>query len=232
MSPSPVLSTRTRALVILATCLVMVGAASYCATLQRASGKVNHTSLLMFAPVCDPAPIVTNSNDSGAGSLRDAIAKACDGGTITFDMGQVVSPVNVQSLPLTINKGLTINGPGASVLTISGNNQTRIFEVNVASPGPVTLSNLTIANGRELGNNGGGVLKSNTGTLAISNTSFVNNRAFESGGGIYNSGSGVVNLTNCTFNGNNTLTAGGGAIFNGAGGTLSITGRSEEHTSE
>jgi hypothetical protein len=40
--------------------------------------------LYVFAAVCTTDPVVTNTSDSGAGSLRDALATACDSSTITF----------------------------------------------------------------------------------------------------------------------------------------------------
>ena len=62
--------------------------------------------------------IVNNNNDSGTGSLRAVIANVCAGSTITFDMSNVVSPINLTSGELLINKNLTINGPGANLLTV------------------------------------------------------------------------------------------------------------------
>ena len=106
---------------------------------------------------CLTSPIVTTNADSGAGSLRQAISDACDGATITFDMSQVVSPITLASGELPIDKSLTIQGPGASQLTISGNTVTRVFRVTMPSPGAVTLSGLTIANGKN-GGSGGGIL--------------------------------------------------------------------------
>src|SRR5204863_4711151 len=68
---------------------------------------------------CGPT-VVTNSNDSGAGSLRDTIFHACTGATITFDMssGHVTSPITLTSGQLSIDKDLTITGPGANLLSV------------------------------------------------------------------------------------------------------------------
>src|SRR5262249_16654407 len=54
---------------------------------------------------------VTSNADSGNGTLRQAIASVCSGGTITFDMNTVVSPITLTSGELVIDKNLTINGP-------------------------------------------------------------------------------------------------------------------------
>ncbi|MDP2322643.1 MAG: choice-of-anchor J domain-containing protein, partial [Gammaproteobacteria bacterium] len=58
--------------------------------------------------------VVTNANDSGAGSLRQAIADACPGSTITFQAG--VGSVNLSSGEIVLDKDLTIQGPGAASL--------------------------------------------------------------------------------------------------------------------
>src|SRR5215471_4087736 len=109
-------------------------------------------------------PIVTTNADSGAGSLRQAISDACVGSTITFDMSQVVSPITLTSAELPINKNLTIQGPGAGTLTVSGNNLVRVFNVQ---SGTAAISDLTVANGRTFSGNGAGI--ANLGTLTLTN---------------------------------------------------------------
>jgi hypothetical protein len=63
---------------------------------------------------------VTNSNDSGAGSLRAVVGAAASGDTIVFDMtaGHVTSPIVLTSGVIAITKNLTITGPGADTLTV------------------------------------------------------------------------------------------------------------------
>jgi hypothetical protein len=48
-----------------------------------------------LSPVCAIDPIVVNNSDSGVGSLRQAIADACDASTITFNMAMVTTPINL-----------------------------------------------------------------------------------------------------------------------------------------
>src|ERR1700722_6691354 len=65
-------------------------------------------------------PIVTNTNDSGPGSLRDAIHSANAGDLIVCGLPPG-STITLVSGELAITAGLTIQGSGASALTISGN---------------------------------------------------------------------------------------------------------------
>jgi len=76
--------------------------------------------------------------------LRAIINSACPGSIITFDMSQVTSPITLTSGELLLNKSLTFQGPGAGTLTISGNNASRVF--NIQSGNTVTITDLTIAN--------------------------------------------------------------------------------------
>src|SRR5689334_23861034 len=61
---------------------------------------------------------VTNTNDSGLGSLREALRNAHDGDTITF---AVTGMISLTSGGLPITRNLTISGPGADQLSIDGN---------------------------------------------------------------------------------------------------------------
>jgi hypothetical protein len=73
---------------------------------------------------------VTNTNDSGADSLRQAIIDIDDGGTIDFDIpGSGPDIITLTSGELAITKNLTIVGSTTKSLTISGNNVSRIFNV-------------------------------------------------------------------------------------------------------
>src|SRR5437879_12009494 len=74
--------------------------------------------VLASSPVFAASVTVTNTNDNGAGSLRDAITNATPGDTINFNLSY---PATITlSSPLTIGTTVTISGPGASNLAISG----------------------------------------------------------------------------------------------------------------
>ncbi|QLE49272.1 PEP-CTERM sorting domain-containing protein [Nostoc sp. C057] len=85
---------------------------------------------------------VNNLDDSGVGSLRDAINIASSNDVVEFLLGSNPSTITLTSGALAIAKNLTINGPGANLLTISGNNQFPVFNISAAD---VTLSGLAIA---------------------------------------------------------------------------------------
>ena len=94
---------------------------------------------------------VTNAADSGAGTLRQAIATAAPGDTIDFAITGMIVLTNGE---LAINANLSIVGPGQTLLTISGNNASRVFNISAVT---VNLSGLTIANGRKYDLPGGGI---------------------------------------------------------------------------
>ena len=153
--------------------------------------------------------IVTNTNDSGAGSLRQAITDAASGGTIEFQSG--VSGTISLSSTLDINKPLTIDGPGAAALTIDGNNATQIFNIDDGNPAtflPVSISGLTLAHGRSSGTGGAIYTREN---LTLTGDTLTGNSA-NGGGAIHNDGTLTVSFS--TLSGNTAIAAGGG-IFNG-----------------
>ncbi len=178
-----------------------------------------------------PDPIlVTNLQDDGVGSLRWAIANAPAGSTITFAgslRGTISRPSSTPTngRDILIGRNLTIRGPGAGVLAISGGNAGRVFDVSKGVI--VTISNLTIKNGEpgEGYPNGGGIY--NEGTLTLTNSTVSGNRALD-GGGIDNAG--TLTLINSSISGNSALaddphgTGYGGGIDNA--GTLTLTNSS------
>jgi hypothetical protein len=189
---------------------------------------------------------VANARDSGPGSLRNAIATASPGDKIAFS---ITGTINLTSGPLKITQNLTITGPGAANLTISGNQEFTIFIVDGSGSRPiVTISGLTIQGGGGANSGGGvantgvltlkdcvvwgndllypsdgaGILNSSGATLTLNNcTVFGNSAEHGSGGGIANE-QGTVILTNSTVSNNSASEEAGGGIYNGVG-TLTVT---------
>src|SRR5438094_5211040 len=89
-------------------------------------------ALLCAIPICGHAsPItVTNTNDSGPGSLRQALADANDGDTIDFDPSLNGQTVTLTSGQLNVDKDVAISGPGPDDLVVDGNGQSRVFYIN------------------------------------------------------------------------------------------------------
>ena len=170
--------------------------------------------VLAASELCSPAITVTNANDSGAGSLRQAIAGLCSGGTISFN-GSYTIPLASQ---LEIGSSVTIDGAGHNV-TISGNNAVRVFHID--SGATAALKNLTIANGKMTATGplgyGGGIF--NDGSLMIMNSTLADNNA-TTGGAIYNNAARTLTVTNSTISNNN---ANGGGIYISAGALATIT---------
>ncbi len=128
------------------------------------------------------------------------------------------------TLKLNETAGLeAIDGPGASVVTISGNKAVQVFLVQ--NKVMATLSGLTISDG-ESENPGGGI--DNGGTLTVSNCTVANNSA-QFGAGIYNNG--ILTVTGNTTVESNTANDGlGGGIFND-GATVTVTDSTIESNS-
>jgi hypothetical protein len=121
---------------------------------------------------------VTNTNDSGPGSLRQALADVNDGDTINF---AVTGTIGLTSGELLVDKAITISGPGAENLAVNGNAKSGVFHV---TGGNVTISGLTITNGNASGNGVGGGIYNDHSTLTVNNSTITGNVS----GGIGNDG--------------------------------------------
>jgi len=127
------------------------------------------TPIVPISPVSAATITVTNSDDSGAGSLRQAIIDAISRDTIKFDRSLAESTITLTSGELIITKDLTIFGLGAESLTISGNNTSRV--IFIPRSATVRFLNLTISDGSALGALGGGIINDGKVTFIKSNIS-------------------------------------------------------------
>jgi hypothetical protein len=194
-------------------------------------------SLLCLEDRTAPAVLtVTNLSDHDPGSLRAEINLAQNGDTIDFDPS-LSGVITLTSGPLSVGKLLTIQGPGAGVLTVSGNHSSRVFSLPNANA-VVTLTGLTIQDGlgvNPLGGTaaGGGIDEGFGATLTMSDCVLTGNEVHSSssavGGGL--SVNGLATLTDCTISDNtasangssNVGASGAGAYVWGAPATLNMT---------
>src|ERR1700704_6449529 len=119
---------------------------------------------------------VANSNDKGAGSLRQALLDATSGDTIVVPSG--IGAITLTSGELLVNKSLTIQGAGSGDTVISGNKTSRVFRVT--GPVSVTISGAQIVGGNPAPEaeraKGGGILVHDA-NLTVSNSVITTNRA-------------------------------------------------------
>jgi len=205
------------------------------------------TLLIIFsADLMAADQVVINNNDSGAGSLRQAIVDVGNGENITFNLSSGNETITISSVlsdalsaDYEINtKGFTIDGDNTSgsgtditiQVTTPGTSTYRIFAFDLRNGFNVTIQNMTLKGGdvsaSSLGsaNDDGGViwyLDDGDGSLTLDNITMRDGKA-NKGGGIYSS-YGDLSISSSTITTNTTETSGhGGGIYSNYG-TLSIT---------
>lgn len=176
-----------------------------------ANGARTHRDSADNQPLAIPATtrVVTNTADSGAGSLRQVLIDALPGETIIFTF-TLPNTITLTGGELVVIQNQTISGPVTpSLLTIDGNNSGRIFNL---VGGNVSISGLTIRNGN-VGPSGDGGGIYNNASLTLTNSIVISNYAGSNGGGIYHSGA-MLTLNSVTVM-TNTSNAGGGMRSDG-----------------
>src|SRR5215211_184022 len=196
-SSVPSKTTRRHLAVLLCLALLGMSATAYAAP---------RTVTTMIDPgdgVCDPA-------GTGDGcTLREAIATAAAGDTVNFAPG-LNGTMLLANGEIVIDKNLTIAGPGARTLAVSGNHASRIFDVG----GPdevnatVRISGLSLIDGNAGSHQGwnanvklGGAIY-NSGNLALTDCNVRGNQAGDAsaadgfGAGIFNNVIAVLTLRN------------------------------------
>jgi hypothetical protein len=154
---------------------------------------------------------VGNSNDSGAGSLRQAFIDSSSGGTDAGSDVEIAIPASVGTITLTTGElhydggtggghNLTLNGGGNTIQQTAG----RV--INSTTTGSITVEGLTITGGNVGGPLGGGI--SAAGAVSVVDSTITGNTVGVEGGGIGTTGS--VTLTNSTVAGNHSGDPGGG----------------------
>ena len=157
---------------------------------------------------------VTNGNDSGPGSLRQALADAVNGDTINFDSSLNGQLITLTSSQLLVNKSITIAGPGRDQLWIRrsdalGTPEFRIFYIS--SGNTVTISGLNMTGGKASSDLGGGIYNDQNSTLTLSSCVIGGNSAAMGGAIFSRNATLIINDSAIDFN---VADSGGGCIYN------------------
>jgi hypothetical protein len=196
---------------------------------------------------------VTNLNDSGGGSLRGAIEIANTNGeadVINFQAG-LTGTIMLSSGRFAIRDDLTINGPGASNLTIDANATSGVFSINdfetinllnvqidgltitgsQGSPAVRSHERLTLSNSVVTGNSGdvvGGIAAYEFARTYIYDTVISNNDGDAAGGILIDldSISSGITITDSSITGNNAAYGGGLRVKGLLPGYVTITNTS------
>lgn len=192
---------------------------------------------LLSSTVFSATFTVTKTADSNDGtcdadcSLREAVNAANNAAgddiiafSSLFSTAQTVN-VTLGEIVITSNGSLTINGTGANLLTIDGNNTSRIISTNPNAVATINGATFTRGTGSGALDTGrGGAIYNAGGTLTINNSVITNNNA-ANGGGLNNAASSSVAATltiNNSIVSNNTATGSGGGMQNFSTSTVTI----------
>lgn len=209
------------------------------------SGETNGDSTNSGStPSCDRGPgpeepgdydsviTVTNANDSGTGSLRAALSAPGSAEAVVFDSNLEDATILLDS-ELYVETGITIDGGNAPDLTLSGNEQHRVFRIE--SNIDVTLRNLTIVDGRANNSGeidpdlsrgrGGAIITENEARLTIENSTLKGNIG-DQGGAVFSGYKASLIVRSSLFENNqsqgNTQQNGGTGVL--TGGAISAQG--------
>ncbi len=149
--------------------------------------------LVLQAQLLNSRPVnVTNLNDSGSGSLRDAIQSASPGDTITFAKN-LSGTIFLTHGELELSRNITLSGPSEKNVTLDAGHMSRIFQIDNGVI--AVISNLTMMNGSTKPDSktiysgyGGGIYANDNSTLVLIHCQVIHNKAESGGSAIFSTG--------------------------------------------
>jgi predicted outer membrane repeat protein len=176
-------------------------------------------ALFCAVPASAATFTVTNGNDTGGGSLRDAITQAegnaNDPMVDLIQFNPSVTEVDLDSVLPSINHPLTIDGPGAGQLNVtrssSASTQFRFFAVTPGTGTTITIGDMTISGARATAFAGGALIMAGLGNLVIDRIAFDDNQAPGGSGGAILFQRGFTSIRNSTLS-NNQADFGGAIV--------------------
>jgi hypothetical protein len=205
---------------------------------MKAGTRTMLVSALLGAATCSVQVVhastitVSSTANSGAGTLRTALASVANGDTIIFSVATPAT-ITLTTGELVVSNNVSILGLGPGNLKINGNAAGRVF--HITSGRVVTIASLTVTNGLltsfvQPDDFGAGIYNDHA-TLTVSNCTVSGNyNTYDRGGGILNdggSGSATLTIINSTVSANTCEQGGGAGISNLTGpgsATLTING--------
>ncbi|WP_310571956.1 right-handed parallel beta-helix repeat-containing protein [Gemmatimonas sp.] len=183
--------------------------------------------------------VVTNANNDGAGSLREAIATALSGDAITFDPSLSGATIDITD-GLRVDASTVIEGPTGGITLRATANTMVVLMYGKYGPEVLTMKRVTITGGKAsgitilrgtvqledcivAGNEGefGGGVAVMAGSLSVLRTVVRNNTSSSAAGGIAVEYGSNATITNSTISGNSSAMSGGGIR---ALGEVTVTG--------
>ncbi len=150
---------------------------------------------------------VTNTADSGPGSLRQALLDANSSAGPDVIGITANGTLNLMSALPAITDGVTVQGPGPDMFKVDGQNLYRVLDIAGVE---VTMSGLTIQRGNVTGPGANGAAIRSNGDLTLSHVQVLSNTASSTGGGIYVTGD--LAIDNSQFQNNHSTGGSGGGL--------------------